>query len=440
MVNPENTNQASEITTDEGQSSKQKTKRGPGSFCIPRATCQALLESGAGALEICSFLVLARFTDKTGQYTTASKNAISKATNSNKSDGGPIEKALEKLQTIRATRIERRPNIDGGKPHEMIEQAIDLGPILIARSDWQSKSDEALPDGPHARARVTYVLPDFGEPLTDRVWFGNGLVKPEINSEKSTRHAGSSKQGDDLSLLPLRQLKNAGGVAAWVFLYLNMNQGVGAWGGISPVGAYPGPWHYFKPTEEDVDLPFDARLIRAKEHCCVLPAKRGLVGCNDGEFENALSVLASRGLIYKVVLAVNRDDPNGDMGSDQGTPVIPHDAEPLFELDTRSIHGYKPVGEEGIGGAMARTAGEMRYPVTNAEGQFNGTYAALVPRGQGVMIVGIFRLRWRVANPENYGVRDTWRGIGQRNMEGLNFLHRFRRANGLTELDWPIAA
>ena len=48
----------------------------------------------------------------------------------------------------------------------------------------------------------------------------------------------------------------------------------------------------------------------------------------------------------------------------RGIRAIPNDAEPFYELGCRTKHGYKPVGEAGISGATARTAGELGRPVT----------------------------------------------------------------------------
>ena len=48
------------------------------SFCIPRAAIEALINAQASAVEVCAYLVLARFTDPTGLYSTASVNAVFK--------------------------------------------------------------------------------------------------------------------------------------------------------------------------------------------------------------------------------------------------------------------------------------------------------------------------------------------------------------------------
>ena len=44
------------------------------------------------------------------------------------------------------------------------------------------------------------------------------------------------------------------------------------------------------------------------------------------------------------------------------------------------------------------------------------------------MIAGIYRLRFRVSNPKNAGVRGAWAGIQQRNREALELVNSIRIA------------
>ena len=50
--------------------------KGPGSFCVPRAAVEALLDAKATAYEVCAYLVLAKHTDESGRYSPASISAI----------------------------------------------------------------------------------------------------------------------------------------------------------------------------------------------------------------------------------------------------------------------------------------------------------------------------------------------------------------------------
>ena len=75
---------------------------GPSSFCIPRSALDALLDAKATAYEICAYVVLAKFTDESGRYSTASITAVNTYTGANKTKGGPVDRAIERLKTIRA--------------------------------------------------------------------------------------------------------------------------------------------------------------------------------------------------------------------------------------------------------------------------------------------------------------------------------------------------
>jgi len=408
--------------------------RGAGSFCIPRAALNALLDSGATAYEVCTYLTLARFTDDSGRHSTASISAVNRYTGANKTKGGPVDRALERLKTIRAKSVKKVSNGRGGKSHALVDQVTDLGPILYDREGWFQATGELLPDGPHERAEVLHVLPDFEEPPEDRVWFGNNLVSG----------VGGFTQ-------PLKALKNAGDVAARLLLALYAVNDMETWGGVRPVGAGNGPWVHYEPV--DADMRFrGARLHRAKRggevgpgdlfsRVCPFPEKPDSwwkaheeVG---GPVWRALSALQSAGLIYEVVMVLNRNAIKRKFSGGEEYSGIPEDAEPFYELDCRSRHGYKPDGEEGVGWATAKTAGDFGKPVTLEGGTFDGTYAAFVPDGYGAMIAGIYRLRFRVSNPKNAGVRGTWAGIQQRNREALELVNSIRIADKREPLTSP---
>lgn len=402
-----------------------KPPRGAGSFCIPRAALNALLDNQATAYEVCTYLTLARFSDETGRYSTASISAVNRYTGANKTKDGPVDRALKRLKTIRAKSVKKVSNGRSGKSHAWVDQVTDLGPILFDRDGWFQATGELLPDGAHQRAEVLHVLPDFEEPTEDRVWFGNNLVSGVGGAQ------------------PLKALKNAGDVAARLLLALYAVNDMETWGGVRPVGAGHGPWVHYEPVDADTRFTGGARLHRAKDagmvgpgdmfsRVCPFPEKPGSwwkahdeVG---GPVWRALEALQSAGLVYEVVMVLNRNAIKAQFSSGTEYSDIPEDAEPFYELDCRSRHGYKPDGEEGVGWATAKTAGDFGKPVTLEGGTFDGTYAAFVPDGYPAMIAGIYRLRFRVSNPKNAGVRGAWAGIQQRNREALELVNSIRIA------------
>ncbi len=410
--------------------------RGPGSFCVPRAALEALLDAKASAYEICAYLVLAKFTDETGKFSTAAISAVNRYTGANKVKGGPIDRAITRLKTIRAKGRRQVPKKRGGG---MEWQELDLGPILWDRRTWVEHGGEEPKDGPHERAKVLHVLSDFGEDLADRVWFGNGLVDG---------FAGFAQ--------PLKALKDAGDVAARLLLTMYMANDMELWGGVRPIGDGAGPWVHYEPVGDgEINLWDGVRLIRSKRAGEVGPgdtyqrtwSPSGKVSSwwkahadASGPVWRALEALQSSGLIYEVVMVLNRNPNPAEFGGGGKYSDIPPDAEPYYELDTRSRHGYKPEGEEGIGAATARTAGDLGYPVTLEGGQFDGTYAAIVPSGYGAMIAGVYRLRFRPSNPKNAGVASAWQRIGQGNREGFELVQSIRASRKLEPLTPPWEA
>jgi len=398
-----------------------KPSRGPGSFCIPRAALNALLDNQATAYEVCTYLTLARFTDESGRYSTASISAVNRYTGANKTKGGPVDRALERLKTIRAKSVKKVSNGRSGKSHAWVDQVTDLGPILFDRESWFQATGELLPDGAHQRAEVLHVLPDFEEPPEDRVWFGNNLVSG----------VGGFAQ-------PLKALKNAGDVAARLLLALYAVNDMETWGGVRPVGTGHGPWVHYEPVDTDTRFKVGTRLHRAKDAGQVAIIEDRITKDKE-QYWSALSALQSSGLVYEVVMVLNRNAIKAKFSSGTEYSEIPGDAEPFYELDCRSRHGYKPDGEEGVGWATAKTAGDFGKPVTLEGGTFDGTYAAFVPEGYGAMIAGIYRLRFRVANPKNAGVKGAWAGIHQRNREALELVNSIRSASGREPLTSPKA-
>lgn len=413
---------------------KTEPSNGPASFCIPRVALEALINAQATAYEICSYLILAHFTDASGQFSSASLHAINRYTGGNKAKGGPLDRAIARLQTIRARRKERVSNGRSGKHHQLIDQWTDLGPILFDRTAWQSKTQLPLPDGPVERARILYVLPDFGEPLEQRVWFGGNLVTGLADFD-----------------MPLKALKNAGDVAARLLLLLYEINDMETWGGIRPISGHNsgGPWQRYEPVADDLSIAATARLIRAKQAGIVQPGalySRAWNAPKPGNYWEqhetagapvgaALDALLSSGFIYEMVMVLNRNASKDTfLGGDEFGAIPAGDVEPLYELDCRSKHGYKPAGEEGIGGAIAKTAGDLGYPVTTAGGIFDGTYGALVLKGHGAMIAGIYRLRFRISNRNNAGVSNAWARIYQNNRDGLELVDRIRQLKGLSPL------
>lgn len=413
--------------------SDESGARRTGSFCIPRAALNALLDAKASAYEICTYLVLARFTEATGRFSSAGLSAVNRYTGANKTKGGPVDRAIDRLKTIRATVKHQISDGLSGNRDQMVDQLTDLGPILFDRDTWQAQKEQPLPDGPSERAKISHVLPDFGELVEDRIWFGGNLV-----------------EGIGRFVLPLKTLKNAGDVAARLLLLLYSDNDMEIWGGVRPTtgSSDGGPWILYEPLA-DVSLRGGVRLIRAKRDGALSaqpvfsrawpPSGPGRWSAQHAEAGEpvfvALRALEASGLIYEVVLVLNRNADKRQSSSGARYGGIPDDAEPLYELDCRSLHGYKPLGEAGVGCATASAASALGHSVGREGGALDGTYAAFVVAGHPAMIAGIYRLRFRVANPKNAGVSSAWSRIHQNNRDALELVRKVCLANGVPALD-----
>ena len=396
---------------------QERPKKGPKSFCIPRAAIEALLDAKADAYTICAYLTLANYTDPSGVYSSAGVRAVNTSTGGSKVIGCPISRAIQRLKEIHAFKIENVPNGKSGKSHALTQKKIDLGPILFDRDTWIQRTGEILPDGTTERSLIRHILPTFGEPLIDRVWFGSAIVEG----------FGKHKQ-------PLKDLKNLGSVEARLLLVMYAATDMETWGGVKPVGAIRGPWESYKIVTANT----------AGGFCIVTAKSSGSVASIDNrisddkeQYWQALNAMESFGFFYKSILVLNRVAIPDKFENGESYGKIPDDAEPLYELDNISRHGQKPKGEEGLGRITAQTAGELGYPVTTPGGVFDGTYAAIVRRGQGAMIVGIYRPRYRVSNHRNAGVKGTWTRILENNRDYYNFIENLRWANGLPPLSAP---
>jgi len=405
--------------------------RGPSSFWIPRKAIDALLDAQATAAEIAAYLILAKHTPATGDHSTAGMKAIRTRAGMSVPGTAAVVKSLLTI-TVNGTRS-KKPQAANAK---------QLTRLVYPAEEWHQRTGEVLPHGPGQRSQVRYVLNTFGTYgglKDDIVWFGANLVA-----------------GIDTFSKPLKQLRQCGDRAAWLLLLLYVNNAMEEWGGVSPLttvfGLYEettsftagrtlytvSHWNHKYPTAWGAvfhavieGVPHQPDIAKKIEKIGYVPG--GYTGkpvtlerlekeSHDQKmtkvFWPAFNALESCGFIYEMV-TVTTAQPN-----QQGPTKNDY---PLYELDTKSKHGYKPKGEEGVAGETAAIARDLGYPVTDGEGHFYGKYAAIAPRGMPIQVVGVYRLRFRVSNPKNATVSDTWRQIGERQDEAAEWLIDLRQ-------------
>lgn len=350
----------------------ESTTKGRGSFWIPRKAVEALLGRQATATQIGAYLIIARFTDAGGRFSSAGLKAIKNAMDIG---DAMAERAVSDLQTTPFAHRNKR--------------------VLYTPEKWSQQQNELIPERPIEHARIRWVINDFKEAPADRIWFSNELV----DGYGQFRH-------------PLHRLKQCGDVASRLLLKLYEQNAMEQWGGIRP---YPNIYHAFTVEKKSAVCGFN--LLHAIE--CQASAYHNLSALVMGKdiseqekitadewkmFWDAFSALQSCGFVYKTIVVLDRE-------------IEDRDAQPICILATRNSHGDTPKGEEGLGGETARLAGKLGHPVTDKNGRFYGTYAVIVPTYITPHVAGIYRLRFRVTNPLNHGVMSTWARIRQNQEE-----------------------
>jgi hypothetical protein len=289
--------------------------------------------------------------------------------------------------------------------------------IVYDRAGWQAVTGEVLAD-PARRGDVRHVLPHFGEPLADRVWIGNNLV---------TGVPGYSR--------PLKAVKDAGDVAARVLLALYAGHAMDAWGGCDPTTTV---CRLYQPAARPpATTVAEVHLGAGSVMTAWQPL--GISACDPmlragpwaswqehtaagGPLFTALRLLESLGLVYEVALAVNRR---------YSATRMPADIEPLYELAARLPPGYDGRSEAGMQRAIATTLDELGHVL---DPEPAGGHRVIAPDGQPHQVLGVYRLRFRVSNPKNAGVKGAWARIHNGTVDARQRIAQIRSSAGLQPL------
>jgi hypothetical protein len=380
------------VDKDTGEIHNRATK-GKGSFWISRQAIEILMSNPATAMDVCAYLVLARHTDESGRYSTAGMQAIYRGVGVGHKVAEGAAMRLSQMQAGKARKVGRG----------MVQA------LIYSAEAWEQKTSEALPHGPHERARVRWVLNDFDAGPEDRVWISNELIDG----------IGRFNQ-------PLKRLKRCGDVAARLLLACYEANELEQFGGIKPSGAFAYNYEMSKMKQDihGYDLWHGvaknstvwgaARFLGVKK----LPENEDKKQEALAPLWAAINSLDSSGFVYQVVTVMD-----ADAGSNE--------AQVIYDLDTKSRHGYKPHGEHGLGGDTARISHHLGNPVADSTGRLYGRYAAIVPAGVQPHIVGIYRLRFRVANPKNHGIKGAWARIYNSQKEAQEWLEDIAGREGI---------
>lgn len=389
----------------EGRLSDSK-KVGAASFWITKRAIKVLLDNKATATQIGAYLVLARHTDKTGVFSTAGLHAIYNKVGI----GQPVaQRAVDALCEMRLGGTNERPLY---LVHKVTDEMT------------------GLPHGPGELTKVRHLLP-IQELEDERVWIGANLV-----------------DGFRTFKLPLKRLKAIGDAPTRLLLFLYQYEAMEEFGGIHPRKTFYMHFDMTKRGSGESWWGFDIWTAeeqgRTAYHECLAasvgwdaPPKNQSAAKTEEyrkeqwtKFWEVLKKLDRAGFIYTMVSVMDREieDPDGQV---------------LFELGIKSMNDYQPPkGEEGVGKQTAILTGQLGVEVTDSQGRIRDKYAVVVPGGFSVHVIGVCRLRFRVSNPNNMGIKGAWARIHRGNAEALEWLQDLAaRVNkswaGRSEVSFP---
>lgn len=363
---------------------------GKGSFRVTKHTIDLLVNQHEfSAAHIAAYLVLARFTDESGVYSTAGASALQRYIGLNWKRANSI---LEDLLRVRT-----HTDCTGKKP---------------VRHEWRyvwRVNDYCEAHGTESELpRLTYALHPFSAD-GEWIWFSNELV-----------------DGYGAFQNPLKALVKYGDVALRMLLLMYKYNAMETFGGVDPYYVHKKfkgeKLSSYAPGFDFYHFESDSKCSRIAKECLRLSAWP--TGKNKKETEEleqkaiapywqALTGLETCGLIYPVVTVFNAD------ASENRNPDL------LYILHAKTNSGYIPKGEEGLASDTARIANDInKRPVCDAQGRFYGRYAVIVPAGMPAHVCGVYRLRFRVSNPINAGVRDAWRMIAEANNQAKAWMNR----------------
>lgn len=361
---------------------KQESK-GKGSFWLSKKVLNSLIEN-ATVTQICTYLILARYTDGTGQFSTCGMTGVKRALGLGDNQA---RQALASLDMLTVEIAAGKKTTKQRMVHSAEQWAASTGEVFEART---------------VKAQIRFVLSQFDAEDEDRerVWLPNTLV-----------------DGYGQFSQPLKRLKRLGEVAARLLLVMYRENNMEQFGGVPPSvmhGDYASEkqvrsegyqlWHStFKNPVAYTTAIFES--LKLKKYSSEKEEKQSEVG----RFFSAHSALIAAGFIYEVISVLDNKP-----GTDEANVV--------YELDVKTRHGYKPKGEEGLAGDTARLAGYWGKPVADSSGHFNGVYAAIIEEGVELHVGGIYRLRFRVANPKNNTVKQSFQRIHQGQSEWKEIL------------------
>ena len=90
---------------------------------------------------------------------------------------------------------------------------------------------------------------------------------------------------------------------------------------------------------------------------------------------------------------------------------------PIYDLTARPKHGKVLKGEEGMLPRITEIFKRLGLPAVDNQSRYNGKYPVISMVGIRPLVIGIYRLRFRITNPKNYPVSAAWLRIQEDRLE-----------------------
>jgi len=321
-----------------------------GFFAVPKLAVASLIDASATAKQIGGYLVLARFTDRTGVFSNAGKSAISKYLGISDGAAGEVLNALKRIEIS---------NVNEAGGARLMSKNLILDP-----KDWPEEDSE----------KVMWIVNDFNTSHGDRVWLPNGIVD---GSRKFT--------------FPLQRLiscRNDAHARALLLLYSEHDEG--QVGGVRPFST---SYQSYSTTRKATVGDFSIYEAGAKEDYTFNDsfADKIMGGIPDSRAaQKVLERLESEGFIYRSITVLDG-------------PADSAEAEAIYCLDKKSTcDSTIGASDDTLSSEVNAVATICGCSCSDSSGRFYTRYPVLLPQDYPVHVAAIFRLRFKIRDEYNF--------------------------------------
>lgn len=350
----------------------QKSSPGAGSFWIPQQALPILLANDASVSQVCAYLVIAAYTDESGEKSTAGL--------------GAIRNRLICRETV---------------AEKYVGDLVKFGLIKDLRENKGNRSAK--------RAEERFQVLTFGEVRERAIWFNRSLV---------------DAPGKGVS--PISKLNDMTPECLYALVWLHSIHDH-HWVTVRPPLPTERQTGVFRPyasleDEHSIKKTHEVQVVDAGEltvHAPQFLLKR----FSGASIALAIEELKQSLFIYEVVMAYNRPLQNLEGFSDEVAFVDPG-SRPLYHVHGGAQNSGLPAEELGLSHltlALAKQIG-IKHVLYNENQERHVRFVVVSKRSQQLGVAGVIRLRHRVKNGKNLGVAASWRDLMDSQRENRQWL------------------